>query len=579
MKRVGLAFALALVTALTAWAWQSRPRATPPTLAGMVPQGALLTIESPDFATLLASWNTSPQARAWLASDNYKVFSNSRLFSRLSDAQDQFIATAFAATAKTPESSTLLTQVAGKQSIFAWYNVGNLEFLYVTHLASAHQLQSALLQQRSHFQQRQSAGLTFYIRTSKDLPARTVAFATVPDPTGHGDDLLLLATREDLLAQSLALIAAPGQGMPSEPWYAEATAAVAPSQQAPVLHMVLNLERLVPMPYFRSYWVQQNLTEMAQYRTAVADLYRAPGAFREERVLLAKSAPESTPALDLNLLAALAPPEGVFRATATQDPTLAVAALEEKLLGRQQAASTVAEAAPEAALDPTSAGTGTDLETRIDTPEPVSATYSSQALTDALKSARFDGLLTYSTALAPTADAALWVPIHNGVVLSSTTSWDAAKLQSAVQQSLRGSLTTGTLGIDFHPAGNDTFALTGPRPLYLAVRGNLAYLADDAALLQSLLSRQPPTPVQTLNTTVIAGFSHTAQRAPYTRLTSLIDATNAPSTADHPAGNTPAYFSQNLRSLSDSFAALQSERFTQTTQGQTIHQTVLYQWH
>ena len=532
MKRPYLLILATLLTALTAWAWQARPRVTPPTLAAMLPQGALLTIESPDFAQLLADWNTSPQAKAWLAGDDYKVFSNSRLFGRLSDAQDQFFATAFAGPPKTrqaPESSQFLKQVAGKQSIFAWYSVGNLEFLYITRMASAQQLQSALLQQRSHFQQRQSAGIPFYVRVSKELPARTVAFATVPDPGGQGD-LLLLATREDLLANALALIAGgpATNALTAEPWYAEASTAL--PQQNSILHMVLNLERLVPMPYFRTYWIQQNLTDMAQYRAAVADLYRAPDAFREERILFPKDSPTS-PANppDLAALAALAPQEGVFRATATQDPAQAIAALEEKLLGRPQHVQQTAEQAPEADLTPTSAGTATDLETRIDTPEPVSATYSNEALTAALKSAGFDALLTYSSATQPTPDAPLWVPIHNAIALHATGTWDATKLQAAVQQALRGSLTTGTLGIEFHPAANGTYALTGPRPLYLAIQGQTALLADDPSLLHAL--QTPATTVKSpAATTLIAGFNHTAQRGPYTRLTTLIDGTNTPRT-------------------------------------------------
>ena len=52
-----------LLTAAAALAFQAaRPpsRTSPNALAALVPQGALLTIESPDFAALLNSWNQSP---------------------------------------------------------------------------------------------------------------------------------------------------------------------------------------------------------------------------------------------------------------------------------------------------------------------------------------------------------------------------------------------------------------------------------------------------------------------------------------------------------------------------------------
>ena len=48
----------------------------------------------------------------------------------------------------------------------------------------------------------------------------------------------------------------------------------------------LNLEKIVPSPYFRTYWVQQNITDLAQYSAAVSDLFRSNQQYREERVLI-----------------------------------------------------------------------------------------------------------------------------------------------------------------------------------------------------------------------------------------------------------------------------------------------------
>ena len=77
-----------------------------------------------------------------------------------------------------------------------------------------------------------------------------------------------------------------------------------------------------------------------------------------------------------------------------------------------------------------------DLETRIDTPAPVSATYSNQDLTAALQKAGLDALLTYSSAEQPAANVPLWVPVHNAVVLHAASPWNAQTLQAALQQSL-----------------------------------------------------------------------------------------------------------------------------------------------
>ena len=132
-RRLLLAATLLVATAALAWqVARTRTAATPPVdLAALTPAGALLSIQSPDFTGLLASWNNSAEQKAWLASTNYSVFSNSRLFGRLTDAE-----TEFAAASQIP-AATLLPQVAGKQSLFAWYDVGNLEFLYITRMSPA----------------------------------------------------------------------------------------------------------------------------------------------------------------------------------------------------------------------------------------------------------------------------------------------------------------------------------------------------------------------------------------------------------------------------------------------------------
>ena len=53
--------------------------------------------------------------------------------------------------------------------------------------------------------------------------------------------------------------------------------------------MVLNLEKIVPSPYFRSYWVQQNITDLKQYSAAISDLTFSGKEYREERILLRKT--------------------------------------------------------------------------------------------------------------------------------------------------------------------------------------------------------------------------------------------------------------------------------------------------
>ena len=88
---------------------------------------------------------------------------------------------------------------------------------------------------------------------------------------------------------------------------------------------------------------------------------------------------------------------------------------------------------------------------------------------------------------------------------------------------------------------------------------------------------------------LIAVFNHSSQRAPYLRLTSLIDGTNnqarysRKAVAIAPNGmvgvaSTPTFFSRNLGSLSDAFANLQSERVVERIIDSNLRQSVTYIW-
>jgi hypothetical protein len=169
----------------------------------------------------------------------------------------------------------------------------------------------------------------------------------------------------------------------------------------------------------------------------------------------------------------------------------------------------------------------------------------------------------------------------------------------ALQQTLHGSLTVATIGIDFQPtdnAGITIYALTGPRPVFFAIsskpaQGNLVLISDDQPLLLELLHNlvtNSPEKASTPATSIVV-FNHSSQRTPYIRLTSLIDGANNQARTSRDAAATglngnagitaaPAFFSRNIRSLSDTFAILQSERIVERTVDSNLRQTVTYLW-
>lgn len=570
-KRLALAVAGLSLSGGVLWAAFQALAPAPPPLAAWVPQGSLLAIEAKDFAGLLKDWSNSEQQRAWVGSDNYAGFSRSRLFSRLGEAQQQF-----AASAGLPADTNFLNQVAGRESLFAWYDIGNLEFLYITHLPANDSAQTSLLQERGKFEARKAGAETFYVRSQGD-PKRTVAFAT------HGD-YMLLATREDLLANALLLMQGQaGLDLRDEHWYA--TAVSAASGPAGDLRMTLNLAAIVPSPYFRSYWVQGNVTGMKQYSAAVSDLYRTPESFREERALLPKSPGQvQTPADLAPVLQYLRSPAGVYRATAHPDIDQIIAAIGEKLLYRDVAAYHDSRFAPIADLSPQSVGSATDLETRIDTPplpkQPLDLSLA--PLRSLLDAANVDAMLvTTSTGDAP---GHLFLPIHSTLALTATAPWNAEALRSALSEALRARFTAGDNGLEWQPRKRGSLSwleLQGLQPLAFAVQGNLCVLATDSdALLESLAQAQEARATPQL-ATVSAGFNHTAERGHFAQVTKLLDLRPASQFQNSPdSGNQPAFFSGNIRSLSDTFQALDAETFTETPDAKSnvVRQTVVYQW-
>jgi hypothetical protein len=588
-----------------------------PNLAAMLPQGALLTIEAKDFTGLLKHWNDSPEKAAWLKSDNYSVFSRSRLFGRLGDAQGEF-----ARAAGLPPDMSFLTEVAGARSVFAWYDIGNLEFLYITQLPSGAAEKTRLMQMRGKFATRQIGNQTFYVRTQPDPSGtseedqaagqpRTVAFAT-------SGDWLLLATREDLMAGALTLISDknssakannPLTSVSMEPWFTDAHAA---AKDPGELRMTLNLEKIVPTPYFRSYWVQRNITEMKQFRSAVTDLHMDTDTFREERVLLPKSAPEdANPTPNLAALTSLLPQHaGVYRAVASPTIDTAIASLNEKLLQRGAGASNNLRLAPEADLTVPEAGTAGDLETRIDSIAIANAAHTNAGSELApLRQTLADSGLESMMTLSRTNDAAdgIWIPFQSAIVFSAAKDWDTAAMQSALLLAMQAHLTAGGLGLEWKPVQSKQgtyFEISEARPLELAIKGKLCLLADDPGLMLEMLqhlssatanretnrrsasrsgAKSGPTsdtagsPSQAI---VLAGFDLPEERASFARWSTLVDRTSGPAGASNQAGNAsePAFFSQNMRSLSDAFAALQSERLVERRDGTLTRQTVTYAW-
>ena len=540
------------------------PSVTP--LSNYVPAGPLLYLEAKDVSALLADWNSSPQKKRWVESSNYQIFSRSRLFLRLNGASDQF-----AAAAGLPPDMSFLSQVAGTRSAVALYDIGNLQFLYITYLPSAKSMQTTLWQARAKFEPRSAGGVNFYLRRDPQSQ-KEVAFAV-------SGDYLLLATREDLLAGALQLMSgSQNRTVESEQWWAQSVASAGALGD---LRMVLNLEKIVPSPYFRTYWVQQNITDLRQYSAAVSDLFRSDQQYREERVLIRK-APPSAVASASGLEAAadlvrLAPPSvGVYEAKANPSADSCLDLIESKLLAPHLGSAPPSQIAPQVQLTSGETGGGSDLETRIDQPavqRPVTP-QNTIALKELLDKTQL--LASLQVQSTEREKAGVFVRIHSAVVLAASSDWNEASIQSALAEFVRPGLTASQMGVTWQQkSGFQEF--DGLWPLVASVRGKYLLLSDDPNLIAAMLSnfnrKSDVKPV-----VFVAGLNHSRERANFARFSDVVDRPNFVQSNVSGMDRQPQFFSENMASVSSTLAAVSSERITVRIEGDRILQTVTYEW-
>ena len=481
--------ALAVTIMGVAW-WRASAQPARP-LATLVPGSALLYHEASDFARLLQEWNSSKVKADWLASDNHAVFSHSNLFSKLSGLLDEYSTAAGFA----PDLNSVI-QIAGNESALALYEVRDLEFLYVTRVEESKLAQAALWEMRSKFEARQSAGITFYVHVAS---GRTVAFA-------FAQGYLFVGTRDDLVAQALALLAGGYEpSVAAERWYEGATKAATTHGE---LRLVLNLESLVKSVYFRSYWVNRNGSELKQFSAGIADLTRDPQKIVEDRVFLRvnDAGAAQTPDAARHALAALVPlapsTAGLYKAWAAPSVDFTAALIEQKLLAPKAKGQVNQRYAPEASSTGEAAGTEADLETRIDEPPlPVdsSGKLEMAPVRNLLEKAQPQALLQVQSA----------AQIKNGFIgtpsllaIAGSSDWDPNAIHQALTAAVETLWTTSSLGARWtsgtagsHPIDR----LDGLAPLMIAVRGRVLLIANDPELLAAALDAPPAFSVTAAN--------------------------------------------------------------------------------
>jgi hypothetical protein len=559
MRRSIIIAAGILSGTLIAWIF-AQVHAAPPPIADIVPAGPLLYLHANDLAGLLHDWNGSHQKAAWLKSANHEVFSQSRLFLRLSQASDEF-----EGAAGLPPNMDLLQSAAGSDSALALYDIGKLEFLYITRMPSARAFQTLLWQARAKFSPRSSAGIPYFVRQDQ---GRIAAFAVT-------NDYFLIATQEDAMAGALAILA--GQHRPlmkDERWYSQAVAAAQPAPGD--LRMVINFQRVVRSPYFRSYWIEQNITELRQFSAVISDLNRSSGEMRETRVLL-----RAEPSTDLRpsepavaRLMQLAPPDaGLYRAWAAPTAPEALQLIASKLLAPRAEAAPQTRFAPRAPETGNTVGTEADLETRIDEPPFVQSAGGLGAgpLRNALDAAKLQAMIQIQS--SRTTPDGVFIETPSVIALEAASPWDADAVRRAVTAAAASVWTVSDLGVRWNPAGAGFEQLDGLAHLQVAIHGPMLILGNSNPLFRAVLSRANASPAPA-GAAYAARYEHARELPDFERLTRVIDRTaNTPQPA---GGHQPLFFSENLASLGQTLGRVDSLSIDVHDDGAAVRQLVVY---
>jgi len=581
VKRFVTILVITATTVVLGWAAFQAAAPPQPVLSTYMPAGALFYLEAKDFSGLVSDWNSSSQKRVWVESANYEVFSRSRLFLRLKGASDQF-----AAAAGLPPDMNFLSQVAGTRSALALYDIGKLQFLYITYLASAKSMETTLWQTRAKFEPRTAGGVAFYVRRDPESQ-REVAFAVA-------GDYLLLSTHEHLLAGALQLMSgSKDRTVEAESWWSQSVVAAGPAGD---LRMVLNLEKLVPGPYFRTYWVQQNITDMKQYSAAVSDLFRSSKEYREKRVLVRKqSEPDKSAASSADSemngpgprvltggdavaadLVRLVPDNaGFYQARAYPSADTCLQLFETKLLAPHLGPAPPPKLAPSVQLSSAEAGSGSDLETRIDqSPIRPTAPHTVSALKQLLdKTQTMASLEVQSTERDK---AGVFVRTHSAIVLASASDWDQSAVQAALVDFIQPGMTASQLGVAWQTkAGYQQ--LDGLWPLTVAALGKYLAVSDDPALIEAVLANFNRK-ADAKPAVLIAGFQHTRERENFKRFFSLVDGGTNSETSSPGIPSQPQFFSGNMASLSATLSGITKESMVVRNNGNKVLQTVTYEW-
>ena len=264
---------------------------------------------------------------------------------------------------------------------------------------------------------------------------------------------------------------------------------------------------------------------------------------------------------------------GLYRAWVAPPATDATNLIVSKILAPGPSSSVRDRTAPSANLTNGVVGGQDDLEARIDeetrAPRPVG--YQVATLAQLIGSAPPTAMLHVESTRA----GADGVFIKRGavIVVARQNAWPPGAARDAIRAAVEPVWGKAGVGLRWNEvrAGAQTFSqLEGLEATAVAERGPLLFVANDPALLASMLDAVP-SPSLALRGAYAGGFRHALERDRFVSVMRFIDHASARGTSRE-----PMFFSENLASLSNTLSQVGSASIVVRDAGATMSQTVTY---
>ena len=284
-------------------------------LASAVPPGALVYLEVRDLGGRLQQFLGTDFAKGFAKNRVFKDFSTSKLYNKLADRISEMEeATGFGL------SLERLGEVAGGRSAFALYDIGELQFLFLSKMPLEKLAASALWDLRSSFEERQVEGRHYYFKADPD--GRTaLMFAVVGDTLIAGTDLMRFEA-------ALGLLEKEGNSLAAEAKFAQAFPAGFELEDAA---LYIDQETISATPHFRSYWIFGNQEELSRVKRVAIGMRFGDNGIVESRWLTAEAMPSRALGDPADVLAALPRGRSIYYLGSTAIPEVLGAEIATEL--------------------------------------------------------------------------------------------------------------------------------------------------------------------------------------------------------------------------------------------------------